>query len=238
MNCKLFSIAFMFAASLSAVASAEGPASGSLAPFHGGAVGAAYADYGYTPLSSTAMGDLLRGSAAGIRAVGEAVRNGSEANVNNQAALKRAIENDYEATQTYYEKQRLWAEHAAYRRGNPLSQEQLKQLARDGAPSRLSIMQLSPVSGEVNWPAALLRPEFDALRTKVEDVMANRTVTNSGVGSTAEVAVSRLTNRMQDGLKAQIDEMSTNEYISAKNFLRSLAYETRFTPGVEGIARR
>jgi hypothetical protein len=239
MNAKLFSTAFVFAASLSAAAMAQAPATTvTLAPFSGGAVSEAYADYGHTPLSSTAAGDFMRGSAAGIRAIGEAVRNGSEAAVNLEAAKKAYIENNYEAAQTYWEKRRLWAENAAYFRGNPLSQERLRQLARDAAPSRLSAVQLSPTTGEVNWPAALLRPEFDSFRAKIEQVLAQRTVSNSGVGSSTETAITKLTNSMQGSLKAQIDEMTPNEYVVAKSFLRSLAHETRFMPGVEGIARR
>jgi hypothetical protein len=239
MNAKLFSTAFVFAASISAAVMAQGPATTvTLAPFSGGAAGAAYADYGYSPLSSTAAGDFMRGSAAGIRAIGEAVRNGSEAAVNLEAAKKANLDNNYEAAQTYWEKRRLWAENNAYFRGNSLSQEQLRQLARDAAPSRLNVMQLSPATGEVNWPAALLRPEFDSFRTKVEEVLANRTVSNSGIGSSTETAITKLTNTMQGSLKAQIDEMTPNEYVVAKSFLRSLAHETRFMPGVEGIARR
>jgi hypothetical protein len=43
---------------------------------------------------------------------------------------------------------------------------------------------------------------------------------------------------MQERLRSQIDELTPNEYVGAKNFLRSLAYEARFMPGVEGVARR
>jgi hypothetical protein len=99
-------------------------------------------------------------------------------------------------------------------------------------------LQLSPTNGQINWPAGLLRPEYDALRSTVEELFANRTPSNSGVGSTTEVAVSRITSVMQDDLKAQIRQMTANEYIAAKNFLRSLAYEARFMPGAENVARR
>jgi hypothetical protein len=200
-----------------------------------------WGDYGYYHSyrpASTAMGDVMRGAAEGIRATGEAVRNGSEAAVNLEVARKLAVENNYEATQTYWEKRRLWDENSAYMRGAPLSQEQLRQIARDAAPQRLSMLQLHPMTGDITWPAALLRPEFDRFRTQVEDLFANRNDSNTGIGSTTESAVVRLTRAMQAGLQNQIEELTPNEYITAKSFLRSLAYETRFMPTVEGIAQR
>jgi hypothetical protein len=202
-----------------------------------------WGDYGYYHSyrpASTAMGDVMRGAAEGIRATGEAVRNGSEAAVNLGVAKKLYIENDYQAAETYFEKRRLWAENNAYMRGAPLSQEQLRQIARDAAPERLSILQLHPMTGDINWPAALLRPEFEQARMAVEDVFTNRTVSNTGMGSTTESAVARLTRNMQARLLSQLrdDELTTNEYLAAKSFLRSLAHETRFIPGVEGIAQR
>jgi hypothetical protein len=82
----------------------------------------------------------------------------------------------------------------------------------------------------------LLRPEYNELRSALEDVFANRTPSNSGVGSSTEVAATRITAVIQDDLKSQIREMTPNEYIAAKNFLRSLAYEARFMPGAEQVA--
>jgi hypothetical protein len=189
-------------------------------------------------IATTPTGDYLRGTSRVIASTGEAVKNVSEAAINGEVAKKLYIDNNYKATEVYWEKKRLWAENSAYQRGTPLSADQLRQIAADAAPDRLSVLQLQPLTGEINWPAALLRPEFANLRSKVEEVFENRTVSNTGVGSTAESAVARLTDTMQDNLKAQIDDLTPNEYVAAKGFLRSLEYETRFMPGVEGVAQR
>ena len=180
----------------------------------------------------------MRGAASIIRSTGEAVRNGSEAAVNLEVAKSQYLKNNYDAAKTFWEKRLLWAENSVLRRGSPLSSEQLRQMARDAAPDRLSVLQLSPTTGEINWPAGLLRPEFDGFRERAERIFANRTISNSGVGSTSEVAVSRLTSDMEEDLRAQIDVMTPSEYIASKSFLRSLAYEARFMPGVEGVAER
>jgi hypothetical protein len=158
--------------------------------------------------------------------------------VNIEAAKSQYLKNNYEASKTYWDKRQLRAERIANLRGRSLSADDLRQLARDAAPDRLSVLQLSPVTSEINWPAGLMRPEFANYRIRLENVFANRTISNTGVGSTTEVLVTRLTDSMQRGLKARVLEMTPSEYMVAKNFLRSLAYETRFMPGVENLARR
>jgi hypothetical protein len=223
MNLKLCTVALMLAGGLSISAM--------------GQVGLYGYDY-YRTRASTPLGDAMQGSAELIRSAGEAVRNGSEAAVNIETAKSQYLKNNYEASKVFWEKRLLWAENTAAFRGRPLSSEQLRQMARDAAPDRLSVVQLSPVTGEINWPAGLLRPEYQGLRERLEHIFANRTVSNSGVGSTSEVVVTRLTDVMQDDLKSRINEMSASEYIVAKNFLRSLAHETRFLPGAENLARR
>jgi hypothetical protein len=197
-----------------------------------------YDDYYRGNHSSTAAGDYLQGKSSVIASTGEAVRNISESAINGEVAKKLFLENNYDAADTYWEKRRLWTENRTHYRGDPLSAEQLRQIASDAAPDRLSVLQLQPATGEINWPAALLRPEFAGLRGKVERAFENRTISNTGVGSTTEVTVARLTNTMQGSLKARINDMTANEYIAAKGFLRSLAYESRFVPGVEGVASR
>ena len=191
--------------------------------------------YDYPRGSSTALGDALSGSGELVRSIGDAVRNGSEAAVNIEAAKSQYLKNNYDASKTFWDKKLLWTENSAYFRGRPLSSEQLRQIARDAAPQRLGAMQLSQ-TGAINWPAGLLRAEYDDLRGRIENLFANRTVSNIGVGSTTEVAVTRLTDSMAADLKSQISDMTPNEYIAAKNFLRSLAYETRFLPGAEQVA--
>jgi hypothetical protein len=220
MRTKLFTAALVLASGLSVTAMGQ-------VGFYG---------YDYRPRAATPIGDALIGSGELVRGIGEAVRNGSEAAINIEQAKSQYLKNNYDASKTFWDKRLLWVENSAYHRGRPLSSEQLRQIARDAAPRRLGILQLSPATGEINWPAGLLRPEYNELRSVLEDVFANRTPSNSGVGSSTEVAATRITAVMQDDLKSQIREMTPNEYIAAKNFLRSLAYEARFMPGAEQVA--
>jgi hypothetical protein len=194
--------------------------------------------YPYRPASSTALGDAFRGGSEVIRSAGEAIRNGSVAVVNIEQAKSQYLRNNYDAAKVYWEKRLLWRERTAELRGQPLTSEQIRKIARDAAPDRLTTVQLSPASGQINWPEPLRRPEFDKLRPELEKIFANRTIANSGVGSSSEASVARLTKAMRQDLKTQIHEMTTTEYIVARDFLRSLAYEARFVPGLEGVAQR
>ncbi|MEX2141624.1 MAG: hypothetical protein WD894_20330 [Pirellulales bacterium] len=223
MNVRLFTAALVLAGTLSAPALAEVP-------------GEYF--YGYRPASSTALGDALHGGSQVIRSTGEAVRNGSVAAVNLERAKSQYLRNNYEATKIFWEKRLLYKEKSAQLRGQPLTSDQIRKIARDAAPDRLNTLQLSPTTGAINWPEALMRPEFDKLRPEVEKIFVNRTVANSGSGSSSETAIARLTKAMHQDLKAQINVMSTNEYMVARSFLRSLAYEARFVPGLEGVAQR
>jgi hypothetical protein len=193
--------------------------------------------YGYHH-SSTAGGDYLRGSAQVISATGEAVKDVSEALVNREVARDLAIDNSYKFVETYWDTRRLWKDERNYERGQPLSSDQLVQISRDAAPDRLSPRDLNPTTNEISWPAALRRTEFAPLRALVQDKFSGRTVSNTGMGSETEAAITHLAKAMQAELQAQLPTMTTNEYIVAKSFLRSLPYETRFMPAVEGLASR
>lgn len=193
--------------------------------------------YGYHH-SSTAGGDYLRGGAQVISATGQAVKNLSEAMVNAQVARDLSIDNNYKYAETYWKGRRMWKDERNYERGQPLSADQLVQISRAAAPERLTRHELNPNNNNINWPAALRRPEFDTLRALVQDKFDGRTVSNTGIGSETEGAVTRLAKAMQAELQAQLPTMTTNEYIVAKSFLRSLPYETRFMPAIEGLASK
>ena len=223
MTARLLTASLALAGALSANAFAQVP-------------GEYYYEHRNSP--STVLGDALRGSSELIRSGGEAARNGAISAVYAQQARTQYLRNNYEASKTFWEKRLLWKEKSAEFRGPPLTSEQIRWMARDLAPDRLSTFQLSPTTGEISWPAALLHPEFDALRSQVEKAFAERTIANSGVGSTSESQIARLTKAIEHDLKAQKAGMPINEYVFAKSFLRSLVYEARSVPGLENVAQR
>jgi hypothetical protein len=209
---------------------------GSFAPFSSSPYDS-FGGYG-SGRASTAAGDFLQGRAQVISATGQAVKNISEGLVNREVARDLAIDNNYKYAETYWHARRMWKDERNYERGQPLSSDQLVQLSRDAAPERLSVRDLNPTTNEINWPAALLREEFAPLRAEIQTRFVSRTVSNTGLGSETEATVTQLAKAMQAELQAQLPTMTADEYIVAKSFLRSLPYETRFMPAVEGIASR
>ncbi len=215
-------------------------------PYYGPATGydsfsGVESPYPYVPGylgGGTVQGSILQGQAALARGIGEANYLNSKALINIETARDKSLDNERKIAEVFWDKRRMWQDQMAVERGSPLSTEQLRQLARESSPSRLTPFQLQPATGRIEWPMALRGPQFDRFRQDLDTLFANRTVSNTGVGSETEVAALTLTKVMLDQLRLQIDEMPVTQYVAAKNFVRSLAYEARFLPGVEGVASR
>jgi hypothetical protein len=127
------------------------------------------------------------------------------------------------------------AEHAPSRP----TPEQSARMNEWGRPDRLHPGQLNPKLGTVVWPAALEAPLFASYRIQLEALFEARAPGNSGVGSTNYSQIQKVTRQMRHVLRELMQRMDTSEYIQAKNFLDSVAYESRFAlePGEEVAAR-
>ncbi len=196
--------------------------------------GGYYPGWGYG--SSTVAEGALRGAADLVRADGDNAYMNSLANINNQVALKKNIENRQEWVETYFSMRRTNDAYRASQREPITSQGQSEAMAKMMAPARLNSYQLEPVTGKLNWPAALLREEFDLARGQLDRIFATRDAKTAGVGNITDANVNAITSHMREELKAQIKTMSANEYLAARKFIDGLGYEARFVPGVEGFA--
>jgi hypothetical protein len=95
------------------------------------------------------------------------------------------------------------------------------RLARQQAPARLSVSQLDPFTGKVTWPAALRRPAYDKFRGQIDTLFhAHATGTDLATGE-----INDLVSAWIEQLKADISSFRQTEYIAARNFLTSLAFE-------------
>lgn len=198
--------------------------------------GGFYSGWGYG--GGTVAGSALRGAADLVRAEGDNAYMNSLANINNQIAIKKNIENRDQWVETYFHMRRTNDAYRASQRLTPTSLGQAQQMAKMMTPQRLSSYQLEPNTGKIRWPDAFQGPEFAAARSQLEKMFATRTTENAGVGSTLDSRVNAITSEMRDALKSRIDNMPTNEYLAAKKFIDGLGYEARFAPGVEGLAAK
>lgn len=196
--------------------------------------GGYYPGWGYS--SSTVAEGALRGEADLVRAAGDNAYMNSLAAINNQVALKKNIENRQQWVETYFSMRRTNDAYRASQRDPIPSLGQSQAIAKMLAPQRLNGNQLDPLTGKLNWPAALQADEFALARRQLDRIFANRDLASAGVGNTTDAQVSAITSEMQAELKSQIKTMSPSEYLAAKKFIDGLGYEARFAPGVEGIA--
>lgn len=214
----LASLALVFsAAALPASAHAQG-----FGPYYGG-----YYGYGgATPYSTYQHGfaDIVR--SAGVYNVLT-----SQAYSTLEDARKKNIDNRMHWAQTYFEMRKLNRE---YRKAEydalypPKTQEDFIRYAQARAPSRLRSTQLDPVTGYVAWPRLLLSDRYADLRRDLDRLFAERANAQGAIGNDSYYAILEKTEQMLERLKATVRVVPTNDYIQARNFLDSLAYEARF----------
>ncbi len=186
--------------------------------------------------ASTFEEGVLRGWADLWRAAGSFNYDSSLAAINQQEAYSRHLENKQKYAETYFNMRNLNREYRdAARRPRPTMSE-LKQYARDAAPERLSAYELQPETGQVAWPAALQGPQYAEQRSAIESAFAQRSVLNSGIGSSSQQVVTSQSASMQAQLKSELHEMPPMEYVAAKKFLTSLSYEAQQPLQLDGLA--
>ena len=171
--------------------------------------------------SSTLEEGVQRGFADVVRSQGMANLMNSEALINVEDARKKYLDNRMTATQTYFEMRRYNQEARRAERSTPLSNEQYVRLARAQAPARLSVSQLDPFTGKITWPTALQREKYVKLRSEIDTLFQAR-----AAGTVlADDEIGTATSQFLEALKADIASFRQTEYIAARNFLTSLAFE-------------
>jgi hypothetical protein len=188
---------------------------------------AVYAQYygeGYH--SSTLEEGIQRGHADVVRSYGMANLLNSQAAQGFQQAQKDYLDNRKKATETYFEMRRYHDEAVKAQRSPPLSMDQYVRLAREHAPERLTTTQLDPLTGAVNWPAALRIPEYAPFRAHIERLLHDRAAGYAVYGE-----IPNACQQFSQQLQADIMKFQPQDYLNGKKFLESLTHSAR---GVQG----
>jgi hypothetical protein len=193
--------------------------------------------YGGNYAIGTAAGSYLNGLANLTSAEGYYNYLSSLGLINLEEARARSLENDLRGTEVYFDMRRINRAAVAAETRPRLTEEQVRQMAKAQAPKRLTARQMEPVLKTLAWPAALRGDELAAQREHLQTLFAARNAAD-GVGSANYHEVVNATAEMREFLKGQINELNTSEYIAARKFLDSLAYEAKFAPGIEGVASK
>jgi hypothetical protein len=108
--------------------------------------------------------------------------------------------------------------------------EDLIRYASQRAPDRLSPSALDPLTGVISWPTVLRSEIYEADRQKLEVLYASRSAT--GYLTPEQVAeVGAAIDNITAAMKENINTYSPQLYAQAKEFLKSLAYESMQRPG-------
>ena len=180
---------------------------------------------------------MVNAQAALVRAISEAQLNQAKAIQTMEQTRTIALDNNLKATVTFYEKRKLYeAYHSLQAVRERPTQEDLIRFSKEAAPERPAPSELS--RGVIHWPETLQRDEFLVHRIQLDSLFAKRSQDNSGVGSSTYRKVQTVSNQMREELKDVVQQVSPAEYLSARKFIESLAYEAQFPPDTPDVAVR
>ena len=179
---------------------------------------------------------LIAARAAWITAV-------SEANATNAKTLQTLeqvrglrLDNALKTATTFYEKRKLHDGYQGLSTYERPTKEDLYRYSKASLPQRPANYQLEPVKGKIFWPEVFQQEEFYVLRSQLDCLFAQRTAVNDTPGGNVSGQVQEVTAQMHEQLRGKVRQMSPTEYLAARKFVDSLAFEARFPARIEGVA--
>jgi hypothetical protein len=178
----------------------------------------------YDDWATTPDQGLAYGLARVIQAEARYNADTAEAAINFSEARRREIDNFQKWTETYFEVRRLNREMRAAERGKRPTEADLFRYAQIGKPRRLTPSELDAITGEIAWPLLLRASDLTRERAALDQIFAQRAA--SGViDADGYLAVYQLTTALHDQLRERIRDVPVYDYVHARRFLDSLAYE-------------
>ena len=172
---------------------------------------------------TTPAGAAMSGMSQVISSAGQYNLATSAAAVNMTQAIHNQLGNDMLATETYFG-MRAANRAAREREAEPkLTMQQLVQIAHDGAPKPLNARDEDPITGGLNWPSALQQGTFAPQRKELDEIFAKR-ARYGGVTYADQMAAKQAVDSMFASLKSQIRQIPPQEYVSCRDFLRTLSF--------------
>jgi len=181
----------------------------------------------FTHHSSTAAEGALRGHASVLNALGELYYLNSLAAVNYQEAQRRAIDNSVAYTKAYFEKREMQEEFLRRYGRKPLVGEARKKYIAYYMPKKLTATEFNAETGQITWPHILRQPQYAPIKNEIDKVFASRNKENSGDGSSTQLQINQMVKSLTSLLRENIDTMSSEQYMHALEFLRSVDAEAK-----------
>lgn len=193
----------------------------------GPAIAQPVSNWSYTGHSSTLVEGALRGQSAVISSIGQTVYFDSLAAVNYAEAYKRAIENSVAVTKSYYERRAIRDEYMQKYAPRAFVGEARKKFIEYYSPKRLSAQEFDSQHGKLTWPHILRQEQFSPVKDRIDQVFQTRDSSNTGDGSTTHREVYQLCNALTGLLRENIGNMTSDQYINALEFIRSVELEAK-----------
>jgi len=193
--------------------------------------------FGANSFATSEAGSTLEGVGAALAGAGQYNLNSSRAALYLEQARSQYIQNYREAIDARYAIKRAndvyRAEKFARERPSP---ELISRVIQAKLPDRLNVAEYNRRTGDLQWPAILMGPEFAADRQAIDRAFAQRRPEDVGMVSVFYHDVSQHAQRMHGTMLAEINNISTEDSIAARKFLKSVEFEARHLPTETGLA--
>jgi len=171
---------------------------------------------------------ILTAKAAWITAVANANSTDAKTLQTLQQVRSLALDNNLKVANTYYEKRKLYDGYERLNSTKRPTQENVVRYNQASVPKRPVQFELASAPGRISWPDVLLDEEFSDGRLQLESLFARRNGSAGAQGSNISGEVQTVAAQMRGQLQSKIRQMRPEEYLPARRFLASLAYESRF----------
>lgn len=197
-----------------------------ISPFAYSFYGPYYYGYSYGPYDTIDP----YGYADVLRAQGEYNRNTAEAQIQGEAARKQNIENNVKATEAYFARQEMGQQAQAKKfAGLKETRDRWLKNREPETPNRPTILQFDQKTGKIYWPEVLQLGEYAAWRERLDLLFADRSQRTAETRHSLEIR--QTAKELLQELKFDIRRLPTTDYIEAKKFVESLAWEAQFAAG-------
>ncbi|MGE0608644.1 MAG: hypothetical protein AB7O62_16235 [Pirellulales bacterium] len=178
------------------------------------------------PYGYSAAGDYLHGQADLTRSAGAYNQSTAAAWSIAEDAYSKHLDNSKKYVRTYFERKAIHDSYVYPEKRQYRSHPSLDALNRERQANRgLNRKQFDDTFGIVYWPGILQESEYAAYRGEIENLMAERSTNDSGLGSKNCREIREVAEEMHQELKSHVKEMPSDEYMVALKFINGLKAE-------------
>jgi hypothetical protein len=94
----------------------------------------------------------------------------------------------------------------------------------------MSPSELDTVTGQIGWPILLRGEQFAEYRAVLDQLFTAKAETGA-LSTDGYLTIDRVLNAMKAELQRDIEGVPPQDYVKARNFIESLAYEAKIPTG-------